>query len=154
MLLSDCKMLPLVQVLLKTCSCQFTRSKNSTQHNRALQSVKSAVLASLKGKNAFPSAAVHCNDCQVLAQVGEYLKELLVDLLQKHFNASERAGSGNARPHEAAAQHRNLLNAPRLQAAIRDSPHLRSSESLAVIQYARILQSLMWSASQPGHVHV
>jgi hypothetical protein len=69
MLLSHCEMLPLVQVLLVTCSYQFTKSRNSTQHNRGLQSVETAFLALMKGKNAFPSVAKRYNDCQELAEV-------------------------------------------------------------------------------------
>ena len=57
-----------------------------------------------------------------------HLEELLVDLLDNDFNACERAGSGNAGPHEATTQHRDLLDAPWLQTAIRNPLHLPSSQ--------------------------
>ena len=90
----------------------------------------------------------------LLAPGDAHLEELVVDLLDDDIHAGQRAGRGDARAHEAAAQHRDLLHLPGLQASVCDTLHLHRASyawTLCTGVHAQPIQSYLFIAQASKH---
>ena len=68
----------------------------------------------------------------VAPQLLTHLEELVINFLDDDVHTGQSARCSDARAHEAAAQHGNLLHLPGLQTRVRDALHLQPRQDVTL----------------------